>query len=47
MEFSSVLTSLDVYHNDGRLQLEDDNAALSTVFLPPGKPTCRIAVTVK
>ena len=36
MEFSSVLTSLDVYHQDGRLQLEDDNAALSTVFLPEG-----------
>ena len=36
MEFSSVLTSLDVYHRDGRLQLEDDNGALSTVFLPAG-----------
>ena len=36
MEYSSVLTSLDVYHQDGRLQLEDDNAALSTVFLPDG-----------
>jgi len=36
MEFSSVLTSLDVYHHDGRIQLEDDNAALSTVFLPAG-----------
>lgn len=36
MEYSSVLTSLDVYHHDGRLQIEDDNAALSTVFLPAG-----------
>lgn len=36
MEMSSILTSLDVYHHDGRLQLEDDNAALSTVFLPAG-----------
>ena len=36
MEMSSILTSLDVHHTDGRLQLEDDNAALSSVFLPQG-----------
>lgn len=36
MEFSSVLSSLDVQHQDGRLQLEDDNAALATAFLPHG-----------
>ena len=34
MEYSSILTSLDVYHQDGRLQLEDDNAALAAAFLP-------------
>ena len=38
MEFSSVLTSLDVAHASGRLKLEDDNAALTTAFLPDGVP---------
>ncbi|MEM6688884.1 MAG: hypothetical protein AAF664_05620 [Planctomycetota bacterium] len=38
VEFSSVLTSLDVNHQDGRLLLEDDNAALASVFLPQGSP---------
>ena len=36
VEFSSILTSLDAHHHDGRLQLEDDNAALATAFLPAG-----------
>lgn len=35
MEYSSLLSSLDVSH-DGRLEVEDPNAAVTTVFQPDG-----------
>lgn len=44
MEYSSILDSLDANHQDGRLLLEDDNAALATVFLPEGVPV-EVAIT--